>query len=162
MYLSRVLGWALRVVASAALALDAYVHADLASRYALNQSGGLSQGQLFQIQAGVAAFAALLILLFANRLVWAFVFIVSASALAAVMISTNYDIGAIGPIPDMYEPIWYGEKALTAVAEAVAAGVAVVGFVAAPWLHRRTRAPRLTGAGQTRLRQPAVARRTPR
>ena len=156
-------GWALRWVAAAALAVDAFVHADLAGRYALNQSGGLSQGQLFQIQAGVAAFAALLILLFANRVVWAFVFVVSVSALAAVMISTSYDIGAIGPIPDMYEPIWYGEKVLTAVAEAVAAGISAVGFVAAPWLRRRPpRTPAPTGPHRVRVRQPVVGHRVPR
>lgn len=143
MYLALLIAATLRLIAAAALAIDAYVHADLVDRYARNQSGGLSQGQLFQIEAGVAALAALLILLFGRRLVWALVLVVSASALAAVMISTNYDIGAIGPIPDMYEPVWYGEKVFAAVAEAVAVGVAVIALIAAPWLRRRpARAPR--------------------
>ncbi|HZC74042.1 MAG TPA: hypothetical protein VE442_25365 [Jatrophihabitans sp.] len=133
--LRRGLGWALRLLTAAALAVDAWVHADLVQRYALNQSGGLSQGDLFKIEAGVASFAALLILLSARRLVWALVFLVAASALAAVLVNANYDIGAIGPVPDMYEPLWYPKKEATAVAEAVAAGLALVGFVAATWLR---------------------------
>src|SRR5262245_61524882 len=95
-----VLSWALRLVTAGALAVSAFVHADLADRYQVNRSGGLSQGELFQIAAGAAALAALLVLLSARRLVCAFAFGVAAGALAAVLISANYDIGAIGPIPD--------------------------------------------------------------
>jgi hypothetical protein len=138
MYIPLLVGWTLRVTAAAALAIDAFVHADLVDMYApyARFQSGISQADLFRIEAGVASLAAVLILLVGHRLVWAFVFVVSASALAAVMISRYYDIGAIGPIPDMYEPAWYGEKMLTAVAEAVAVGVAVIGFLAWPRLRR--------------------------
>ena len=142
--LRRVSTWALRLVTAGALAVSAFVHADLVDRYHLNRSEGLSQGQLFQIEAGVAALAALLVLLSVRRLVWAFAFAVAASALAAVLINANYDIGALGPIPDMYEPLWYPEKTLTAVFEAVAVGAALLGFVMA------------TAAARTRRNRPGV------
>ena len=134
--------WALRLVTAGALAVSVFVHADLADRYQLNRSGGLSQGELFQIAAGAAALAALLVLLSARRLVWAFAFAVAASAVAAVLISANYDIGAVGPIPDMYEPLWYPEKTLTAVFEAVAASTALLGFLMATAATRARRSRR--------------------
>jgi hypothetical protein len=31
------------------------------------------------------------------------------------------DVGGFGPLPDMYDPIWYTEKTISAIAEAVAA-----------------------------------------
>ena len=148
--LRRALGWALRLMTAGALAVDAYVHADLIHRYSFNQSGGLSQGDLFTIEAGVASFAALLILLSARRLVWAFVFLVAASALAAVFVYANYDIGAIGPVPDMYEPLWYPKKQATAVAEAVATGLAVIGFIAAPALRAHAPAGLMRKVGARR------------
>ncbi len=87
----------------------------------------------------MSALAALLVLglPWARRLIWALAFVVAASALAGVMIYANYDLGAIGPIPDMYEPSWYGEKTLSAVAEAVAAGTALLGFLVASHATRR-------------------------
>jgi hypothetical protein len=123
--------WVLRLVTAAMLAIDAYIHADLATRYDNNRHATLSQGDLFRIEAGVAAFAALLILVLATRVTWALAFVVAASALAAVQIYAHYDIGRIGPLPDMYEPLWYGEKARAAVAEAIATGAALAGFVLA-------------------------------
>jgi len=134
-----VIDWTLRLATAAALAIDAYVHADLIDLYARNRSDGLSQGDLFRTEAAVSALAALLVLGLprARRLVWALAFVVAASALAGVMIYANYDLGAIGPIPDMYEPSWYGEKTLAAVAEAVAAGTALLGFLVASHATRR-------------------------
>ena len=41
-------GWALRLVTAGALAVSAFVHADLADRYQLNRSGGMSQVELFR------------------------------------------------------------------------------------------------------------------
>ena len=134
---TEVVSWGLRVVTAAALVVDAVVHNDLVHRYAPNQSGGLSQGQLFRIEAVVAVVAALLVLITARWFAWVVAFAVAASALAAVLISTNYDIGPIGPIPDMYEPIWYGKKTLAAIAEATGAGTALAGFAVRVLVARR-------------------------
>ena len=71
---------------------------------------------------------------------------VAASALAAVLINANYDIGTLGPIPDMYEPLWYPEKSLTAVFEALAASTVLLGFLMA------------RAAARTRRRHPEIPR----
>lgn len=145
--------WLLRIVTAAGLAIDAYVHADLALRYDLNQgSAVLSQGDLFRIEAGVSAFAALAVILTAWRVTWMLAFLVAASALGALLLYRYHDPGAIGPLPDMYEPTMYPEKTLAAVAEGVAAGTALIG-IAAAWLisrsseHRRTTRSRRRTSG---------------
>jgi hypothetical protein len=111
----------LRVLTAIGLAVDAYIHADLAGRFDGNvASGGISQGDLFRIEAGAASLAALLVLLHGRRVAAGFAFVVSASALGAVLVTRYFDIGAIGPLPDMYDPSWYTEKTISAIAEAVA------------------------------------------
>ena len=42
--------------------------------------------------------------------------LVAASALAAVVASRYVDLGPIGPLPDLYEPVWYPEKVVAATA----------------------------------------------
>jgi hypothetical protein len=150
----RIMNWVLRLITAAALAVDAYVHADLVGRYDPNRDGGLSQGDLFRIEAAAASLMALLVVLVAWRVVWALAFVVAASAFAAVMVYAHYDIHAIGPIPDMYEPIWYSEKTFAATAEAVAAGTAALGLALAFWpsrqADRRRAMPVATSASGTR------------
>jgi hypothetical protein len=130
--------WLLRVVTAAMLSVDAYVHADLAIHYDANRANSISQGTLFRWEAGAAAFAALAVLVVFWRvawslLAWALAFGVAASALGAVTIYARYDIGRLGPLPDMYEPFWYGEKTRAAVAEAIATGTAALGFGLTAW-----------------------------
>src|SRR5204862_4381642 len=78
-----------------------------------------------------------------RRLVWAFTFAVSASALAAVLVYARYDIGSVGPIPDMYEPLWYPRKTLAAAFEAGAIVTSVAGWFTADVRSRRSRRGRL-------------------
>lgn len=111
----------LRLIAAAGLAVDAYVHADLAGRYDGN-GADISQGTLFRIEAALAALAALLVLVHGRRLAAGFALLVSASALGAVLLYRYVDVGSLGPLPNMYEPLWFTEKTVSAVAEAVAAG----------------------------------------
>jgi hypothetical protein len=123
-----VLPWILRLVTAAGLAVDAYIHADLASRYDPNTgTGALSQGELFHIEAIVSALAALLILLSSRFLAWALAAAVAVSALCGLLIYLRYD-HALGPLPDMYEPYMYPEKAVAAAAEAVAVVTALAGL----------------------------------
>jgi hypothetical protein len=152
---TELISWGLRAITAAALVVDAVLHNDLVHRYAPNQSGGLSQGQLFRIEAVVAVLAALLLLITARWFAWAVAFAVAASALAAVLISTNYDIGAIGPIPDMYEPIWYGKKTLAVIAESIGTGTAIAGFA----LLRVSRLRRRRRGGPVRPRTPRTTSR---
>lgn len=108
----------LRVLAAAGLAVDARVHADLASRY--DYGGALSEGLLFRVQAGLAGLAALAVLLRGRRPEAGAGLLVAAAALGAVLFYRYADVGSLGPLPDMYDPAWYPEKTLSALAEAAA------------------------------------------
>jgi hypothetical protein len=66
--------------------------------------------------------------------VWAFAFLVAAAGLAAVLLYRYVDVGAFGPFPNMYEPLWYAEKSRSAIAEAIGTVTALAGF----FLARRT------------------------
>ena len=120
----------LRVVAATGLAVDAYVHADLAPAYA-GPGGVVGQQGLFLVEAGIAVAAALLVLTRGRPAVYLAAALVAASALTAVIASRYVDLGPIGPLPDLYEPVWYPEKVVAAAAEAVA-------LVAALLLVRRS------------------------
>ena len=129
------------------LGIDASVHARLAGQYDANRQGGLSQGDLFRAEAVVAAVLALLVLLVLLRrasvtglVVAALALVVAASALGAVLLSASRDVGALGPLPDMYEPFWFPDKTLSAVAEGVAAAASLI-LVVIVWRRLRRRPP---------------------
>jgi hypothetical protein len=135
---SRVVGWSLRAVTAAALAVDAFVHLDLAGRYAANQgTGPLSQGDLFRIEAVVSGLAAVALLVSGRWLVWLGAWLVAASAVGAALLYRYHDPGALGPLPDMYEPFWFREKTAVTLAEGVAVVTATAGLLEAWWWHRR-------------------------
>ena len=116
--------WLLAVVVAAGLAVDAYVHWDLAPGFDDIKGAAsphFSQGQLFRVEAALALAAMLLVLLTRNRLGAAVAFLIAAGGLGAVVLYAYVDVGGLGPLPDMYDPIWYREKTISAVAEAVAA-----------------------------------------
>ncbi|MFF2520976.1 hypothetical protein [Streptomyces liangshanensis] len=116
---TRLVREAARLLAAAGLALDSYLHAHLADRYDL-VSADISQGTLFRIEAGFAAAAALLILVWRRWPAELFAWSVAAGGLTLLLIYRYADIGAWGPFPNMYEPIWYGDKDFTVVVQAVA------------------------------------------
>jgi hypothetical protein len=113
------------LVVAAGLAIDAYVHFHLAHGYDGNKAS-ISQGDLFRIEAAVAAVTAVLVLVFRHRLVSALAFLVAAGGVAAVLLYRYVDMPAFGPFPQMYEPLWYTEKTVSLIAEAVAAVAAAV------------------------------------
>jgi len=110
----------LRLVVAAGLAVDAYVHFDLAAPYD-SVHARISQGTLFRIEAVAAVVAAVLVIAVRRWITDLFAFIVAIGGFAAVVLYRYVDVGAIGPFGDMYEPRWYAEKTLSAVAELVAA-----------------------------------------
>jgi len=75
---------------------------------------------LFRVEAAFAGLAALLVLIVLRCAVTVFAVLVAGSALAAVLLYRYVELGALGPLPDLYEPSWYPEKTLSAIAEAVA------------------------------------------
>jgi uncharacterized membrane protein YhaH (DUF805 family) len=84
---------------------------------------------LFYAEGVLAAAATVLVLAAASRRVYAVAAVVAASALAAVLVSRYHDIGSVGPVPDLYEPVWYLSKVVTTIAEIVAAVASVAGLV---------------------------------
>ncbi len=109
----------LRLWVAAGLAYDAYAHFDLAGAFDAN-TAVISQGALFRAEAAIAAIVALLVLFTRNWAAAAMAVLVAGSALAAVLLYRYVDPGPLGPLPDMYEPTWYPEKTLSAIAEAAA------------------------------------------
>lgn len=108
-----------RLAVAAGLGFDAYAHADLAASFDANRAL-ISQGMLFRTEAAAAVLAGLLVLFIRHRAAALFALFIAGSALGAVLLYRYVDLGALGPLPDMYEPSWYPEKTASAVAEAVA------------------------------------------
>ncbi|MFF2846862.1 hypothetical protein ACFVT5_11070 [Streptomyces sp. NPDC058001] len=125
-----------RIVAAAALAVDAYYHAHLAPQYD-GVSASISQGDLFRIEAALAALAALLVLVWRRLPADVYAWLVAAGGLALLLIYRYMDVGKLGPIPNMYEPSWYTEKWITAVAQAVAVVAMTALILARVWARAR-------------------------
>ena len=119
------------LVVALGLVVDAVVHLRLAPDYQLAAPDGIGQGNLFRIAAVAATLAALWLLVRPGRLSFAVAFLVAGSALVAVLLYRYVDVPALGPIPSMYEPLWFPEKTASAVAEAVAAVASLVGLARA-------------------------------
>ena len=104
------LRWGLALIAAAGLAIDAYVHFHLASAYDGIKSSVLTQGDLFRVEGVAAVVAAVAVLVRPRRYTAAFAFVVAAGGTAAVLVYAYVNVGAFGPFPNMYDPIWYTEK----------------------------------------------------
>jgi hypothetical protein len=143
-----VLGWLVCVLTAAGLAVDAYVHLHLAPTEAPGYAGHLGENVLFYIEGAVSIAAALLVLVTRARWAYLVAAIVAATAFGAVVLYRYVDVGALGPMPDMYEPVWYFQKSLAAIAEAAALVFAVVGVLIPRAARVRTvdRAPVRTSA----------------
>jgi lipoprotein signal peptidase len=119
----------LSLITAAGLGVDAYVHWHLAPRFdSLTGAASphFSQGELFRLEAVLAVIAILLVLLLTRYRLGALVaLLIAAGGLGAVLLYAFIDVGGFGPVPDMYDPIWYTEKTISAIAEAVAAVAAL-------------------------------------
>ena len=125
---------ALRVLAAAALGVSSYVHLHLAHYFA-HLGSTITMGQLFIVQGIVAAAVAVWLLVTGMRLAWWAAAVMGAASFAAVMVYRYVDVGAIGPLPNMYDATWQPspDKVLSAIAEAAVVVLFVVWWV----LHRR-------------------------
>jgi hypothetical protein len=118
----------------AGLGVDAFVHWHLAGNFDTLVGTGtphISQGQLFRLEAALAVISMVMVLSTRRRFAAAFAFLIAAGGLGALLLYGYVDVGGLGPLPDMYDPIWYTEKTISAVAEAVAA-VAALGLLLLP------------------------------
>jgi hypothetical protein len=114
----------LTLITAAGLAVDAYVHWHLAPGFdtlSSPSSPHLSQGLLFRLEAVLALIAMVLLLATRHRFAAGFAFLIAAGGVGAVLLYGVVDVGALGPLPDMYDPTWTTQKTISALAEGVAA-----------------------------------------
>ena len=115
-----------RVVVATALAVSGVVHLDLAGSY--DRIGAeVTVGALFRVQALLALLVAAWLL--ARRRGRAPLLAAGAVGLAsalAVVLSVYVRLPALGPLPELYEPVWYPEKVLSAVVAALVAAGALL------------------------------------
>jgi len=137
----------LRVLAAAALGISAYVHLHLASRYAY--PGTINGEDLFRAQGIVAAVVAVALLVTGNRWVWLAAAAIGLASFVAVMLYRYVDVGAIGPLPNMYDSTWQPlpEKLLSAIAEAAVPVLWLLDLAVARSVKKRP-TPRPAGARQ--------------
>ncbi|HEX6468630.1 MAG TPA: hypothetical protein VF069_05990 [Streptosporangiaceae bacterium] len=119
----------LRLLVAAGLAVDAYEHWVFAPQMHGVPGGSIGADTLFRVQAGVAVATAVLVLAWPRRWTNAVAFLVAGSALGAVLLYYFVDVGALGPLPAMHEPVWYAEKTISAAGEGVAALAALAGVI---------------------------------
>jgi hypothetical protein len=120
--------WTLRAATAGGLAIDAYVHFDLAALYA-EAGGAINEGVLFRVEAAVALLAAIAVIATGRRVGYLAALAVGGSALGAMLVSRYADLGQLGPFPDLYDPVWFPEKLLAAFAEGAACVTALAGVI---------------------------------
>jgi hypothetical protein len=130
---------ALAAATALLLAIDAYVHLHDAHFYDFAAAPTLSEGHLFRAQAVTAVVVAVALLVRPHPVVWAVAVLVAASAVGAVLLYTYVDVGALGPLPDLYEPTWaVPGKLASAVSEGLATLLAITGFLLSVRTHWAT------------------------
>lgn len=127
------------VITVAGLVVDAIVHFNLASAFEGNKTSVLSEADIFRIDATLAIIAAVALLVRPRRYTAAFAFLVALAGTAAVVVYRYVDIGALGPIPNMYDPYWVPVgKVLSVIGEAIATVTSLTLFVL---MQRRAGSP---------------------
>jgi hypothetical protein len=110
----------LRLVAALGLAIDAGIHAKLAPQYDAVTTATISQGTLFRIEAGAAALAVVVVLLWRRWPGDLFALLTATAGLAALLVYRYIDVGTLGPFPNMYEPVWFTDKVWAVIGQALA------------------------------------------
>jgi uncharacterized membrane protein YagU involved in acid resistance len=108
------------------LAIDAYTHLDLASGYQFNRTSTVSEETLFRVESIFAIVAAVAVVLRANIWTALVAIAVAGGGLALLLVYRYVNVGTVGPVPNMYEPLWFAEKSWSAIGEALAVVAAVV------------------------------------
>ena len=85
------------------------------------RSSVISEGDLFRIEGALAIVAAAALLIRPRWYTALLAFVVSIGGVGAVLLYTYVDVGAVGPLPDMYEPVWFPEKTWSAWGEGIGA-----------------------------------------
>ncbi|SFA80853.1 hypothetical protein [Cellulomonas marina] len=128
----------LRVLGALALGVSGWVHLRIAlDRPPPTADGALTLSGLFAAQAAVCAVVVLAVLGRGSRAAWTAFLVVAAASVVALVASVYVRVPAIGPLPAMYEPLWYGDKYVAAGSAAVAVVVALAALAARGRPRRR-------------------------
>lgn len=127
----------LRLAVACAFGVSAYVHLDLA-RGPWTAGGEVTLAGLFVADAVAAVAAAGWVLVRPSRAAWAVALLVALVSLLALVLSTYVRLPGPGPLPVLYEPVWYPEKVVAAVAAGVASLGSAAGLARALAERRRT------------------------
>jgi hypothetical protein len=119
----------LRLLAALSLGISSYVHVDLAEG-PLFAAGQITMAGLFIGHAVAAAIVGLWVLVRHSRLAWLAVGVVGLVSVLALVVTVYVSVPSIGPLPPVYEPIWYPEKVVAAVTGALPALAALVALAA--------------------------------
>ena len=122
---------ALRGLAALALVVSAYLHFVLALENGL-EGALFTMPQLFIGQATVAALAAGLLLVGDRERFWLPALAVAIGSTLPILASVYFPLPAIGPMPPINEPIWYGEKILSALVGATVPVLYLIRRIAPP------------------------------
>ncbi len=133
-----ILSLSLRALIAAGLVASAVIHFQLAAGYQQAAPGGIGQGNLFRIHAAASLATAVFILIKGSSPAFLMAALVTLSAFAAAILYRYVPLPEIGPIPSMYEPVWFTEKVIATVVEGIAGVLSVAGY-----LQRRKNAVRL-------------------
>ena len=124
--------WILIGITAAALIVNAVIHLQLAGPFDAIAGTLIGQGWLFRIQAIVGIVVALLLVVTRRAWVAAIAAVVAAGGLALILITVTapLDLTALG-LPVLFEPLWYPQKTVAAIVQAVAvaAGVVLIGML---------------------------------
>jgi hypothetical protein len=104
----------LRLLSALALLTSAYLHLVLALENGL-EGPLFTMPQLFVGQAVAAALTGGLLLVGDKELFWLPALAVAIGSSLPILASVYFPLPAIGPMPPINEPIWYGEKLLSLV-----------------------------------------------
>jgi hypothetical protein len=123
-------GMVLRVIGALALGYSGYLHLRIAlDRPPLFADGQVTLSGLFIAQAVAAAVVVLWVLVRGDLVAWLAFGAVAVGSLVALVLSVYVRIPSVGPFPVIYEPVWYLDKNLAAVAAAIATLTALVALV---------------------------------
>jgi hypothetical protein len=133
----RVLRIALYALTGAGLIVNSVIHLQLAATFDAVAGPLLSQGDLFSIQAAAGILVTVALVIARRPWAAAIAVIIAVGGLGMLVLSTlvPLDLTALG-LPVIFEPVWYSDKVIAALAQGLAALAAAALIV----VERRRRA----------------------
>ena len=133
----RVLRIALYALTGAGLIVNAVIHLQLAATFDAVTGSLLSQGDLFRIQAAAGILITVALVIARRAWVAAIAVLIAVGGLGMLVLTTlvPLDLTALG-LPAIFEPVWYSDKVIAALAQ----GLAALAAAALVVVERRRRA----------------------